>query len=44
MAANKRYSEAIDVAKKSLELSIKADNQDYVKMNKESIEEWSKKL
>jgi len=44
MAANKRYPEAIDVAKKSLELSIQADNQDYVKMNKESIEEWSKKL
>ncbi len=44
MAANKRYTEAIDVAKKSLELSIKADNQDYVKMNKDSIAEWSNKL
>ena len=37
MAANKKYSDAISVAKKSLRLSIEADNKDYVKMNKESI-------
>ena len=34
---------AIKVAKKSLELSIQANNQDYVKMNNDSISEWSKK-
>ena len=44
MAANGDYKDAIEVAKKSLELSIEADNQDYVKMNNESIDEWSKKL
>ena len=43
MAANGNYNDAIKVAKKSLELSIKANNQDYVKMNNDSIEEWSKK-
>jgi len=43
MAANGNYNDAIKVAEKSLELSIKADNQDYVKMNNDSIEEWSKK-
>ena len=44
MAANKKYSDAISVAKKSLRLSIEADNKDYVKMNKESISEWTNKL
>ena len=44
MAANKKYSDAIVVAKESLKLSIEADNKDYVKMNKESISEWSNKL
>ena len=44
MAANGDYKDAIEVAKKSLELSIEADNQDYVKMNNESIDEWSKKF
>ena len=44
MAANKKYSDAISVAKKSLRLSIEADNKDYVKMNKESILEWTNKL
>mgnify|MGYP002713208482 CR=1 FL=1 len=34
--------EAIEAANKSLELAEKAGNQDYVKMNKESIAEWSK--
>ena len=44
MAANKEFNSAVDAAKKSLELALEADNQDYVKMNKESISEWSKKL
>jgi len=44
MAANKKYSDAIAVAKESLRLSIEADNKDYVKMNKESISEWRNKL
>ena len=44
MAANGNYKDAVNVAKKSLELSIKADNQDYVKMNNDSIKEWSKNL
>lgn len=34
---------AIETAKVSLEAAEKANNADYVKMNKESIEEWSKK-
>ncbi|WP_430611884.1 DUF2911 domain-containing protein [Flavobacterium sp. JP2137] len=33
---------AIETAKKSLELAEKANNADYVKMNKDSILEWSK--
>ena len=44
MAANKKYSDAIVVARESLKLSIEADNKDYVKMNKESILEWTNKL
>jgi len=43
LAANGNYKQAVKVAKKSLELSIEADNQDYVKMNNDSIKEWSKK-
>ena len=43
LAANGKYREAIKVAKKSLQLSIQANNQDYVKMNNDSISEWSKK-
>ena len=43
LAANGKYREAIKVAKKSLELSIQANNQDYVKMNNDSVSEWSKK-
>jgi hypothetical protein len=35
--------EAIAAAQKSLELSEKAGNDEYVKMNKESIAAWSKK-
>lgn len=34
---------AIETAKISLAASEKANNADYIKMNKESIEEWSKK-
>ena len=44
MAANNKFSDAIDAANKSLDDAMKADNQSYVKMNKESIAEWSKKL
>ncbi|MDA9706720.1 DUF2911 domain-containing protein [Bacteroidota bacterium] len=44
MAANNKFAEAVDAAKKSLNLAIEADNQDYIKMNRESIAEWSKKL
>ena len=44
MAANDKFADAVDAAKKSLNLAIEADNQDYIKMNRESIEEWSKKL
>ena len=44
MAANKKYYDAIVVARESLKLSIEADNKDYVKMNKESILEWTNKL
>jgi hypothetical protein len=35
-----KKQEAIATAKKSLAAAEKAGNQDYVKMNKESIEEW----
>tara|TARA_Y100001958_G_C21244575_1_gene573832 strand:+ start:1268 stop:2122 length:855 start_codon:yes stop_codon:yes gene_type:complete len=44
MAANDNFADAVDAAKKSLNLAIEADNQDYIKMNRESIAEWSKKL
>ena len=44
MAANDKFADAVDAAKKSLNLAIEADNQDYIKMNRESIDEWSKKL
>ena len=44
MAANNKFIDAIDVAYKSLDDAIKADNQSYVKMNRQSIAEWSKKL
>jgi hypothetical protein len=36
-------SGAIVTAKLSLEAAEEAKNQDYVKMNKDSIAEWSKK-
>ena len=41
LAANGQYKNAIKVAEMSLELSIQANNGDYVKMNNDSIEEWS---
>tara|TARA_B100000579_G_scaffold346213_1_gene299026 strand:- start:1503 stop:2330 length:828 start_codon:yes stop_codon:yes gene_type:complete len=41
LAANGQYKDAIKVAEKSLELSIQANNGDYVKMNNDSIKEWS---
>ena len=44
MAANNKFSDAVDAANKSLDDAIKADNQSYVKMNRRSIDEWSKKL
>jgi len=40
-AANGDLKAAIRIAKKSLEAAKAANNQDYVKMNKDSIEEWS---
>ena len=41
-AANGMKKEAIDTAKKSIELSKKAKNEDYVKMNVDNIAKWSK--
>ena len=42
-AKSGKTDDAIKTAKRSLELAEKAGNGDYVKMNKESIAEWSKK-
>ncbi len=41
-AANGDKKGAVETAKKSLELSEKAGNEDYIKMNRNSILEWSK--
>jgi len=38
-----RYKEAMNVAKKSLELATTAGNDDYVKMNNDSIKMWMSK-
>lgn len=38
-----KKEEAVKAAKLSMELAEKAGNEEYVKMNKKSIEEWSKK-
>ncbi len=38
-----RKKEAIAKAKMSMELAKKAGNEDYVRMNEKSIEEWSRK-
>ena len=43
VAANGMYKNAIATAKKSLELSKKAGNDDYVKTNIDNIAKWSKK-
>ena len=40
-AANGDLKGAIRIAKKSLEAAKAANNQDYIKMNKDSIKEWS---
>lgn len=37
-----KKAEAIKIAKESLALAEKAGNKDYVKMNRDSIKEWSK--
>lgn len=42
-AANGLKKEAIETAKKSMELAKKASNDDYVKMNVDNIAKWSKK-
>ena len=44
MAANGKYLEAIEAAKISLKLAEDANNESYVKMNKDSIFEWTEKL
>lgn len=41
-AANGMKKEAIETAKKSMELAKKASNDDYVKMNVDNIAKWSK--
>lgn len=38
-----QYKEAIKAAELSMQLAEKANNEDYVRMNKQSIMEWSKK-
>lgn len=38
-----KYKEAVDVAKQSLVKATEAKNNDYIKMNNDSIAEWSKK-
>ena len=43
VAANGMYKNAIATAKKSLELSKKAGNDDYMKINSDNIAKWSKK-
>lgn len=42
-AATGMKKEAIETAKKSMELAKKASNDDYVKMNADNIAKWSKK-
>lgn len=37
------FKDAIETAKESLKLATEAGNNDYIKMNNESIAEWSKK-
>ena len=40
LAENKLYKRAISVAKKSLKLAEKSGNENYIKMNKASIQNW----
>jgi hypothetical protein len=42
-AENGDYKKAIETAKKSMETAEKDGDMNYVKQNKASIEEWSKK-
>lgn len=42
-AANGMKKEALETAKKSMELAKKASNDDYVKMNADNIAKWNKK-
>ena len=42
MAKRKSKKEAISIAKNSMKLAEKAGNTDYVKMNKDSVNEWTK--
>ena len=42
-AEMKKYKDAVATAEVSLKKATEAGNDDYIKMNKESIEEWSKK-
>jgi hypothetical protein len=42
-AKNGDKAGAVETAKLSLASAEKANNQDYVKMNKDSIAEWTKK-
>lgn len=42
LAKLERRAEAIEVAKRSLEMATAAGNDDYIKMNTESIAEWSR--
>lgn len=39
-----RYKEAIDAAKKSIDLAKEAGNDDYVKLNEKAIAQWKKKM
>ena len=43
LAANNDYKEAIVYAKRSMVSAQKAGNEQYVQMNQDSIDEWSKK-
>jgi uncharacterized ubiquitin-like protein YukD len=40
LAENKLLKKAISVAKKSLKMAEKAGNENYIKMNKASIQIW----
>jgi hypothetical protein len=42
-AKNGNYSQAIQAAKLSIKAATKAGNENYVKMNEDSIKQWSKK-